>query len=210
MRLLYDLDGTLAHFDKEYDRHLEERFAHLTGIPRSADQISFNLWLDRTPEEAEAIRNIMDHEGFYRNLLPMEGAVEAVKEAASLGHEVFFVSAPWPSNPSCAQDKFDWVADQFGEDWRKNLILASDKTIISGDILWDDKDPIEKKERADWVQVFYSQPYNLNAKGLRINSWDPEEWKPMLEIVWDQKRAAEDRWKSRAFDLFEDLREPAW
>lgn len=187
------MDGTIAHFDREFDRHLQERYAHLTGIPRSANQISFNLWDGRTAEEQDAIRDIMNHSGFYRNLLPMDGAVEAVKSAAKLGHEVFFVSSPWPSNPSCAQDKYDWIAEHFGDSWRKKLILASDKTIVSGDILFDDKDPIEQKDRADWVQVFYTQPYNKNATGLRINSWDPEEWTTIIEIVAEEKRQSAER-----------------
>lgn len=206
MRLLYDLDGTLAHFDREFDRHLEERYAHLTGIPRSANQISFNLWNGRTPEEQEAIREIMDHDGFYRKLEPMEGAIEAVKEADSLGHEVFFVSAPWTSNPSCAQDKFDWIADQFGDEWRGKLVLAKDKTIISGDILWDDKEPIENRERADWTQVYYTQPYNHFAPGPRINSWDPEEWKGVIEFVAEEQRRKRTQSLTTAFDLMDEFK----
>jgi len=182
------MDGTIAHFDREYDRHLEERYAHLTGIPRSADQISFNLWEGRSEEEQRAIQEIMDHEGFYRKLEPMDGAIDAVKEAAALGHEVHFVSTPWASNPTCAQDKYDWIAEHFGDDWRSKLILTYDKTVVSGDILFDDKDPISRRERADWVQVFYTQPYNKNAAGYRINSWDRDEWVSIIELIAEEKR----------------------
>jgi Uncharacterized protein conserved in bacteria len=190
MRLLYDLDGNLVHFDRGYDLIMNTDYIHLTDIPRSHEQTSFNLWDGRTPEEQEAIREVMNRPGFYRDLDPIDGAVDAVKEAVALGHEVHFLSAPWTTNPTCAQDKYDWIGKHFGDDWRDRLILAKDKTIVSGDILFDDKYPILKKERADWTQVFFDQPYNRNAEGLRITSWQTDEWKNIIELVAERKREA--------------------
>ena len=187
MRLLYDLDGTIAHFDLRMDELRESLYPELTGIPHSSKQLTFNLWADRTPEEQDAIRVIMNHPGFYKDLKPMEGAIEAVKRAAEAGHEVHFVSAPWVTNNTCAQDKFDWIAQHFGEDWRDKLVLAKDKTIVSGDILFDDKEPIPHKERADWTQVYINQPYNQGAEGFRIYNWSEQE------VVIEQVREFRER-----------------
>lgn len=187
MRLLFDLDGTIAHFDLRFDEVLEELYPHLTGIPRSKDQKQFNLWEGRTPEEQDAIRTIMNHEGFYRDLKPMPGGIEAVKEAHALGHEVHFVSAPWTSNLTCAQDKFDWIGKHFGDDWRDKLVLAKDKTIVSGDVLFDDKEPIPHKERADWTQVYIDQPYNQGVPGYRIFEWD--QWKDVVALIENERIA---------------------
>jgi len=201
LRLLYDLDGTLVHFDRGYDLRLNTKYAHFPDIPRSANQLSFNLWEGRTDEEKVAIREIMDEPGFYADLEPMAGAVEAVKTAADMGHEVFFLSTPWTTNPTCAQDKYDWVGLHFGDDWRDKLILASDKSVISGDILFDDKFPISKKERADWIQVYYDQPYNQGASGYRLFSWDICEWKPIIESVERGKRQVYGHQIVEALDL---------
>jgi 5'-nucleotidase len=193
VRILVDLDGTIAHFDKEFDRILNESYAHLVNIPRSGKQVSFNLWEGRTPEEQEAIRDVMNRPGFYRHLEPMEGAIEAVKEMEEEGHEVWFLTAPWNTNPSCLQDKSDWIAEHFGEAHRDKLVFSKDKTIVSGDVLFDDKFPIAKKERADWIQVFVHQPYNANAEGARIRSWS--EWR---DVVAKIEKAKKNRslWKS--------------
>jgi 5'-nucleotidase len=188
MRLLIDLDGTIAHFDREFDRHLKERFSHLPGIPTSDKQLTFNLWEGRTPEEQEAIRDIMNYPGFYRHLEPMEGAVEAISAMEKSGHEVFFVTAPWRTNRTCLQDKADWIADHFGEDKVDQLVFAKKKFMVSGDILFDDKTPIERATEADWVQVFVHQPYNAKASGLRIHGWD--EWPAIVDLVQEQKRLA--------------------
>jgi len=205
MIILFDLDGTLAHFDREFDRHLNERFGHLVDIPRSHNQITFDLFAGRSAEESAAINDIMDYPGFYRHLQPMEGGVEAVREAEALGHEVFFVTAPWRTNRSCLQDKADWVAEHFGEKAVDQLIFAKKKHLIIGDILFDDKSPIEHADQAVWTQVFVHQPYNKDAKGLRIHSWD--DWKDVVVQVQADKLAAEAAKRNESWDTYIDLGE---
>lgn len=181
LRLLYDLDDTVAHFRRNFNVLRLDLYPELTGIPNLEDHASFNLWAGRTPEEIQAIDAIMNHPGFYRNLEPYEGAVEAVKEAQSLGHEVFFVSAPWVTNPTGASDKYAWVEEHFGLDLAKKLVLARDKTIVAGDILFDDKHPIPNRENATWAQVYVDAPYNRNEPGPRIHSWATDEWKNLVK-----------------------------
>lgn len=190
MRILFDLDGTVAHFDRRFHGLHVELFPNLSGIPHYTEQMTFNIWLDRTPEEQDAIRTIMNYPGFYADLEVIEGSVEAVKEMEAAGHEVFFLSAPWITNPTCASDKYDWVEEVFGEGWGNKLILAKDKTVVSGDLLFDDKEPIPHRERASWTQVYVDQPYNREAEGLRILSWEPDQWKPILEQIEEEKANA--------------------
>jgi 5'(3')-deoxyribonucleotidase len=197
MRILVDLDGTIAHFDRELDRHLDERYSHLPNIPRSPDQLSFNLWEGRTEEEQQALREIMNWPGFYRHLEVMEGAVEAIKEMEAEGHEVRFLTAPWESNNTCLQDKQDWIAEHFGEEYRRKLFYAKDKDWVAGDILFDDKYPIPHAETASWVQVFITQPYNRDAPGLRIASI--RDWRDGVAEVEKLHRT----WQEEVWHLFE-------
>ena len=193
MRILIDLDGTVAHFDLKFQQLREELFPHLTGIPHYTEQKIFNLWLDRTTEEQDAIRVIMNHPGFYADLPVMAGAVEAVHEMVANGHEVIFLSAPWVTNPTCASDKYDWVERVFGEGYANRLILAKDKTVVSGGVLFDDKDPIPNKDRADWIQVFVNQPYNEGLPGHRILNWADGSWRQVLREVEDDIRIDNER-----------------
>lgn len=192
MRLLYDLDDTLAHFRENFDLKRLTLYPHLTGIPVLRDYASFNLWQDRTDEEQAAISEIMNLPNFYRELVPYEGAIDAVNEAVSMGHEVFFLSAPWVTNPTGASDKYAWVEEHFGLDMAKKLILSRDKTIVAGDVLWDDKHPIPNKHLASWTQVFVDAPYNRDQPGYRIQDWTTDEWKNILaEIEEDKNEKAE-------------------
>lgn len=183
MRILFDLDDTVAHFRRNFDALRAEQYPLLTGIPELDKHASFNLWQGRTPEEIAAIDALMNHSGFYRNLEPYEGAVDAVHEAISMGHEVFFLSAPWVTNPTGASDKYAWVAEHFGMDLAKKLILSRDKTIVAGDLLADDKHPIPHRENAIWTQVYVDAPYNRDQDGFRVNSWATDEWKSVFAEV---------------------------
>jgi 5'-nucleotidase len=188
MRLLYDLDDTVGHFRRRFLEIGSEHYPRLVNILDLDTRATFDLWEGRTEEEAAAIAAIMDWPNFYRDLEPYEGAVEAVKEAASLGHEVFFVSAPWLSNKTCASDKYAWVEEHFGLDYANKLILARDKTIVAGDILFDDKHPIPNRENATWTQVFVDAPYNRGVTGYRIRDWTTDDWKILLQIIQEEKR----------------------
>ncbi|URP22254.1 hypothetical protein SEA_BIG4_221 [Microbacterium phage Big4] len=191
MRILFDLDDTVAHFRRRFDALRAERYPLLTSIVLE-DYASFNLWQGRTPEEVAAIDALMNHTGFYRDLEPYEGAVDAVHEVQSMGHEVFFLSAPWVTNPTGASDKYAWVEEHFGLDLAKKLILSRDKTIVAGDVLFDDKHPIPNKHLATWEQVFVDAPYNRDQPGYRIHDWTSDEWKTVLsEIEEDRKEDAE-------------------
>lgn len=191
MRLLYDLDDNVAHFRRRFNEIRVEHFPKHTGIPVLDEHPSFNLWEGRTEEEKEAISAIMDWPNFYRDLEPYEGAVDAVKEAVAMGHDVYFLSAPWTTNKTCASDKYAWVEEHFGHDLAKKLILSRDKTIVAGDILFDDKHPIENKGAATWEQVFMDAPYNRGVPGYRIHGWTTGEWQEIVADVQAKKFAAE-------------------
>lgn len=187
MRILIDLDDTVAHFRRNFNAMRALHYPLLTGIPDLNNHASFNLWEGRTEEECAAIAAIMDLPNFYRELEPYEGAVDAVEKMVAIGHEVFFLSAPWVSNPTGASDKYAWVEGHFGLDLAKKLILSRDKTIVAGDVLFDDKHPIPNKENATWTQVFVDAPYNRDQSGYRIMDWTSDEWMIVLDQIAESK-----------------------
>jgi len=188
MRLLYDLDDTVAHFRRRFNEVRATEFPTYTGIPILDNHPSFNLWEGRTEDEQKVISQIMDWQNFYLDLEPYEGAVDAVKEAVAMGHEVFFLSAPWVTNKTGASDKYAWVEKHFGLDLAKKLILSREKTIITGDILFDDKHPIPGKENATWTQVYVDAPYNRDQPGYRIQDWTTDEWKNIVDVIQAEKQ----------------------
>lgn len=181
MRILVDLDDTIADWSGRFDKGLEGRFG-AEGIRRSKDQTSFDLFTGHTAEQKRIIRDILREPSFYLELEPLPGAIEAVQAMAAEGHEVFIVTSPWVSNPTCASDKLAWVEKHLGTDWGRRAIITSDKTVVRGDILFDDKGHISGLDSPTWTQVLINQPHNADVFGkVRLGAWPL--WREAIEAA---------------------------
>jgi 5'-nucleotidase len=170
-RILVDLDDTIADWSARYDWGLDTS-PGAENIPRSAELTGFDLFADRTPAEKRIILAVMAEWGFYADLVPIDGAIEALHEMAHDGFEVFIVTSPWPANPTCASDKLRWVEKHLGFDWSKRTIITADKTVVRGDVLFDDKGNITGIDTPTWRQVLVTQPHNRSVSTLpRLNNW---------------------------------------
>lgn len=191
LHLLLDADGNMLNWGGRWDEHrTSEKYAKFTNIPLTQDQRSFNLKLNLNEEESAVVDEIFNLPGFYRDLEPFEGAVEAYHKMVEKGHRVQFATSPWWSNDTCLQDKSESILKHFGEDAQRNMILASDKTSLRGDYLFDDKPEIsghytKEGRQPEWSQILFDQPYNQDVDLPRIYSWyDWEEKLEELESEW--------------------------
>lgn len=75
--------------------------------------------------------------GFFVNLEPVEGAIEAM-EKLSEKYDVWILTRPSMENPMCYTEKRVWVEEHLGKKWVKKLILSPDKSLLIGDYLIDD------------------------------------------------------------------------
>ncbi|CAM3080483.1 5' nucleotidase, NT5C type [Leuconostoc rapi] len=82
--------------------------------------------------------------GIFRNLPPMSGAVEAIKDLSGIYELHILSTAPW-KNASAWQDKISWLAQYFGDGasspFYKRVTLTHDKGLAHGvgGILIDDR-----------------------------------------------------------------------
>jgi 5'(3')-deoxyribonucleotidase len=76
--------------------------------------------------------------GFYSDLDPMPGAIEAFEKLCDK-YEVYILTAPSWENPSSYTDKRLWVEKYLGEKGYKRLIISNDKSLFSGRALIDDR-----------------------------------------------------------------------
>lgn len=108
-RIYFDMDGVLADFQKKKEQ---------LGI-------SF--------DELKVLRNA------YLELEVLEGAKEAVKEIASMGHQMFILTKIPHNNPYAATEKILWKNIHFPE-FGENIIIAPDKGAVGSkiDYLIDD------------------------------------------------------------------------
>ena len=109
--LFVDMDGVLANFDKRANE-LQEK-----GIKS---------------------HKLFQHPDAYRDLEPIEGAVEAWNQLQEK-YECYILSTPAWSNPNSWGEKRIWVEKYLGKTAHKKLILSHNKGLVKGDILIDDR-----------------------------------------------------------------------
>lgn len=141
-RIFIDMDGVLCNYDKkaaETPTYKKDRYGECHGIP-----------------------------GFYRDLEPMPGAIEAWNWLYE-NFDVYIASSPSWSNPSSWIDKRLWVANHLGPTAKKRLILTHNKGLLEGNILIDDN---------TWNGV-----EDFKGTHIHFGQGDTKDWESVLKFI---------------------------
>ena len=175
--ILVDQDDVLADFEEAFKEEWTKRYPDRIIVPLE-ERLSFYIFENYPDEYKEDIIDIYKSEGFYRNMQPIEGGLEAVKYLAKK-NDVFICTSPMDTSRFCASEKYDWVKHHLGEEWTRKLILTKDKTLVYGDILIDDKPEITgKRKNPFWEHILYTRPWNKH-----LNSQKRLIWKNYKEVL---------------------------
>lgn len=179
LTILVDMDGVLCKWQEMYDNLLRTHYPHIPIFP--FEKVTrFKTQSFYAEEHRAEIAEMMDRPGFYRDLEPMEGSVEALKAMKAAGLNVFICTAPYVTNKTCASEKMEWVEKHLGADWLNRTIITSDKTLVRGTVLIDDKPNIKGAMQPVWKHIVFDAPYNRGIEP-RINQWN--EWIHVLAKV---------------------------
>lgn len=95
--------------------------------------------------------------GFFANLDPINGAIEAVNELRDQ-FNLFVLSAPSTRNPQSYAEKRIWIESHFDYEFTKKLILSPDKGLFRGDFLIDDHASGRGQERFAGELLHFGTP----------------------------------------------------
>ena len=163
--VLVDMDGVVADFD-----------AHLFAVTSGT--------IDWTPEalnrerrfctdyvnnrDKKVVRKVVESNGFFRYLPLVPGAQEGVERLSAFGLDVWFCSKPLEASPTCASEKFAWIAEFF-PDYVGKLILAPNKGMVRGGVLIDDCVKEAERAMAEWWDITFPYPHNEGVYGHRAD-----------------------------------------
>lgn len=174
MRILVDMDGVLADFEGSFLQ--KWRAAHPDEFYMPLHERKSMYVTEEYPKRLrKKIWSIFTMPRFFLDLEPIPGGRQALETMRDHGHEVFICTAPLIDYENCVLEKHHWVATHLGRDWVQRVILTTDKTLVKGDILIDDKPHITGVEHPPlWEHVLYDQPYNRHVTDKRRLTW--EDW----------------------------------
>lgn len=81
---------------------------------------------------------LFKHENAYKDLEPIDGAIEAWYMLQERFETYILSTPPW-SNPDAWAEKRKWVEEHLGKSANKKLILCHNKGLVKGDFLIDDR-----------------------------------------------------------------------
>lgn len=180
--ILVDMDGVLCDFDGGWRRDWNKNYP---DKPITEEPTSFYL------EEAyssfateEEIVAIFNRKGFFYDLDPMPGAIEAMRQMQDSGLNVFICTAPMGSNTF--MEKAEWVEHYLGKEWLKRLVITKDKTLVHGNYLIDDKPELTGfYDEPTWEHVVYDHPYNQYLTDKHRITW--ANWPSLL--IYDANKS---------------------
>ena len=169
-----DMDGVLVDWTAQFESDLARFYPEY-----KFDMLrEFSTPTHLSQEHQDAINWVKTRIGFYKEMRPIPGAIDAVVEMAEQ-HDVWLCSSPEVLNASCESDKKTWVRLYMGDYWANRLILTKDKTMVRGDLLIDDRPDVGGIMEPEWEHILFSQPYNDHVKDkIRLDGWT--DWRSVM------------------------------
>lgn len=171
--VLVDMDEVIAQYLIDLDVELLKADPGYPLVPH-AKRLRYNE-LGGPGYNPDSLAAAINAPGLFRGLLPVPGALKALREMEAAGLNVLLVTTPTYGNATCVQDKYDWVNEHLGMDWVHRTIIAYDKTVVAGAVLIDDKPDITGSVTPAWTHLLFSAPYNRYVRdAVRMEGW--ENW----------------------------------
>lgn len=111
--------------------------------------------------DPEVLRAALHHPDLYASLELIPESIQAMKEMREDDRvDPWICTMPEVRNPTCASLKLESIEASLGADWTRRTALMSDKTMMRGDFLIDDKPKITGSMTPTWKHILFDRPYN--------------------------------------------------
>jgi 5'(3')-deoxyribonucleotidase len=151
LHILCDLDSIVADLLPKWVQLYNDEFNETLSI---ADITTFDLSSCVPAERLDKMYSFINGETMA-SLLPVAGAIETLKKLQDEGHMIHIVSAYTPDQPETATEKVKWVKVWMPWLNTRYITLMSQKHLIVGDVLIDD--------RPHTIEAYRQMPHGKDA-----------------------------------------------
>lgn len=191
--VLKDMDGVLAGFDDAVLSHLKQNNPE---IELTLERPNFYIADDYSPEHQEVIKAITTASRFFAALPVVEYALEGWGRTIALGYEPRICTSPLTSNPTCSEEKLEWLEQhfvpRFGKKVVEQAVITSHKHEVDGIALIDDRPEIRRAHEATWQHIIFDRPFNRYlADSSRLYGWLDPNYPDLLARAAEQYKGRE-------------------
>ncbi|MBD1260345.1 5'(3')-deoxyribonucleotidase [Maribacter polysiphoniae] len=166
MTIFVDMDEVIAD---TFGAHIEIYNTEFNGNLTPEACKGSEVWKMVPKAHQESIRKHATRRGFFKNLNPIEGSKDILKELAEK-YNVYIASAAMQF-PNSLEEKSEWLDEHFPFIPWQNRILCGHKHILKGDVLIDDRS--YNLEMFNGRSILYSSPHNAYTNGFeRADTWE--------------------------------------
>lgn len=136
MKILLDMDSVISNF---FYGVLNAYHKEMADVSPKLDPFVGPDFVDDWDKEFPNGKTIHDYyqtPGFFLNLKPIDGAHDVMKGLYDEGHDIVIVSSAQLT--TAPGEKYQWLSKHYPWIHRKNVIFASRKEMVLGDVLIDD------------------------------------------------------------------------
>lgn len=179
--VLVDMDNTAVDFRKRLEEIFFNRYPDVKPVEKLVTHYG-----QAYPEHTVALQGIVREKGFFSGLELTNGAVGGLYRIIDRGFVPRICTAPARDHPTCREEKLESIqkllVPEFGSWIRDTAIIDRDKHLYDGIAIIDDWDHTKIQQMARWLQIVYSQEYNLHIPtDLRLHGWHDPHLEKMLE-----------------------------
>jgi len=185
--ILIDMDNTIADFDGEVVKRFTLRHPGQRALTTGQEtRTNWGIAKDVGGKHHDEIAEIYGTPGFTEALPAIPGAIAALKEMLAEGYDVRLCTSPLMRAPHGAGEKIVWAAKMLGQEWMRRIVISSDKTIVRGAVLVDDKIDVTGTQQPEWEHLVFSRPYHAHhADSLSgrhiLRSW--ADWRSVFASI---------------------------
>lgn len=169
MTILVDVDNVLEDLNQAWVNAVNEKYG--TNVSPN-DIVSWDIEQFFDGLSRTQVFSPLHDKRFWESLEPIDGAPEYLKKLIDDGYQVLLVTS---SHPDTIQYKYRFIVKYFPYISFKDIIFASKKQMIRGDVMIDDAP--HNLEGGEYLGLLMYSPhnrgYNAEEQGfIRVDNWE--------------------------------------